>query len=123
MVKIKQDTFSKVKELLLNEVDSIQKLATKHHKVFLGGENYRTEHLEKYQQTHMQVVSEIANNLEMDDLKKGTAIFKKLGTALAKESVKDELTIEEAVNGIIFLKQAVWQKICDRGLLNDFDVT
>jgi signal transduction histidine kinase len=101
--------FSIMRKFLITHADEIQKLATRHHKEFLGGRNFRTEHIEKYQENHIKIVEEFANNLRFKDVKHGNGVFKKLGTKLAHDSVKDKLTIEEAVDGIIFMKQAVWQ--------------
>lgn len=114
-----QKKFSTIKKFLLDNADAIQKLATKHHKRFLGGMTFRSELLSKYQKNHVKVVYKFADNLEVKDLKRGTASFKKLGEILAKDSVKDGLTIEEAVDGIIFLKQAVWELLDKEGLLDE----
>lgn len=115
----KQQKFSKIKKFLIENADAIQKLATQHHKEYLGGEEYRSEIIDKYQKNHIKVVKEFAKNLETKNLKRGTKVFKKLGDTLAKDAVRDGLTIEEAVNGTIFLKQAIWQMLDKEGILND----
>lgn len=112
-----KNVFSEIQNFLIKNANTIQKLATQHHKEFLGGEKFRSEYIDKYQQNHIKVVEECAKNLKKKDIKKGTAAFKKLGERLAKDSVKDGLTIEEAVDGIIFLKQATWELLYKQGLL------
>jgi excisionase family DNA binding protein len=114
--------FSDIHEILMRDANIIQKLATKHHKQFLDKKILRSEFLDKYITNHTAIVEEIANNLAVEDIKKGIAIFKALGDKLAKESFKDGLTLEEAVDGTIFLKQAIWQKLKDEGLLNKLNV-
>jgi signal transduction histidine kinase len=112
------DVFSIMKNFLMIHADEIQKLATSHHKEFLGGDNFRTEHLEKYQKNHIKIVQKFGENLRFKDIKHGIDTFKRLGERLAKDSVKDNLSIEEAVDGIIFMKQAVWQLMEKHGLLD-----
>ena len=114
---LRKNTFSEIKEFLINNADEIQKLATQHHKEFLGSKKFRSEFIDKYQENHIKVVKEFANHLQHEDIKKGLAAFKKLGETLAKDSVQDGLTIEEAVDGIIFLKQATWEMLHKEGLL------
>jgi signal transduction histidine kinase len=127
-MKTKQNTFSPetqkkfevIRRFLQEHADSIQKLATKHHKVFLGGKKFRTEHLKKYQDYHILIVHEFANNLYIKDIQKGKKIFNDIGEALARDAVQDGLTIEETVDGTIFLKQAVWKKLEKDGI---YDLT
>jgi signal transduction histidine kinase len=45
-----------------------------------------------------------------------------LGNKLAKESLRDGLTLEEAVDGTIFLKQAIWQRLKEDGLLAELSI-
>jgi signal transduction histidine kinase len=116
-MKKTQDAFSDIKKFLVENADAIQKLATLHHKEFLGGKRFRSEVIKKYQSNHIKVVRELAKNLETADIKKGSKEFKELGETLAKDSVKDSLTIEEATDGIIFLKQAVWRELEEKGFL------
>src|SRR5436309_1558845 len=108
---IEQAKLSLIRSFLNKNADAIESLATKNHKKFLGGENLRRGIIDKYQENHLKVIEEFANNLESKDLKKGTKVFMKLAQTLAKDSVRNRLHIEEAVNGIIFLKQAVWQML------------
>lgn len=115
--------FAALKNLLIKNADLIQKLATQHHKVFLGGQKFRSEVIKKYQKGHIQVVHELANHLEEEDIHNGTRIFKKLAKDLAENSVKDKLTIEEAVDGIAFLKQAIWQTMERSGLITPLSAT
>ncbi len=107
---------------MIDNADPIQKLATKQHKEFLGGSKFRSEIIEKYQENHIKILQELANHLESNDLKKGLPIFKNLGKTLGTDSVNDQLTIQEAVDGIIFLKQAIWKKIEDAALLKKLNV-
>ncbi|HYK08648.1 MAG TPA: HAMP domain-containing sensor histidine kinase [Candidatus Eisenbacteria bacterium] len=114
--------FSAIHNLLIQEANAIQQLATQQHKHFLGGKRFRNELLNKYKQNHIAIVVELANNLAVGDIKRGTNLFKVLGSKLAKESLHDGLTLEEAVDGTIFLKQAIWQKLREKGLLDTLDV-
>jgi signal transduction histidine kinase len=118
----KNINFAPIKKFLLEHADSIQKLATKHHKEFLRDGKFRSEFIDKYQQNHIKVVNEFAKYLETDDLKSSTGIFKKLGNTIAEDSVRDELKVEEAVDGIIFLKQATWELLNKEGLLDKLTI-
>ncbi len=117
LMKNGKDSFSGIKKYLEENANSIQRLATAHHKEFLGGEKFRTEIIEKYQENHIKVVQELSKNLETSNIIKSLQVFKKLGEVLAKDSVRDHLTIEEATDGIIFLKQAIWEKLQNEGFL------
>lgn len=118
VAKIESEKIALIRQFLIDHADSIQKLATKHHKLFLGEKNFRSEKIKKYQLYHIEIIREFANNINRQDLKKGTLVFNRLGEKLAKEAVADGLTIEETVDGTIFLKQAVWEKLANEdGLL------
>lgn len=101
--------FQAIKEHLHNNANAVQKLATSEHKKYLGGKKFRTEYIEKYQDLHVQIINEFVNNL--DNKSKGISIFKKLGTIIATEAVNDDLTIKEALDGIIFLRQSIWKSL------------
>ncbi len=118
--KTKQEKLNIIRDFLQKHANDIQKLATQQHKVYLGGKSFRSEYMEKYQKLHINIVHEIANNLRTSNIKRGSAIFKVLGDSLAQEAVQDGLTIEETVDGTIFLKQAIWKKLEEDGV---FDLT
>ncbi len=116
--KEKAQKLETIRQFLLDNSDGIQKLATKQHKLFVGGKNFKSENLEKYQKFHNDIIHELADNLYAKNFKKGISIFNKIGESFAKEAVQDGLTIEETVDGTIFLKQAIWKKLADEdGLL------
>ncbi|MDQ3008253.1 MAG: PAS domain-containing sensor histidine kinase [bacterium] len=116
-IQKEQKKFTKIKKLLKTNADAIQKLATAHHTKLIGSDPVPDEHHTKYNKAHIKIVKAIANNL--DDFEKGTAVFRKLGEELAKSAVKDGLTIEEAVDGTIFQKQAIWKKLYETELLKE----
>ncbi len=119
-MKDREKIYKEIKKFLILHADDIQKQATKHHKKFVGsGGKYRSEIIEKYQENHRKIVRALAANLSEKDFKKGLRTFKSLGENLAEDSVKDGLYIEEAVNGIIFLKQALFEKVKKTGLINE----
>ncbi len=109
--------FVKIKKLLKENLDSIQKLATTHHTRLIGGDPLPPEHIVKYKEIHMKMVRAIANNL--DNREKGIIRFNALGIEIAESAVKDNLSIEEAVDGTIFLKDAIWKKLDETGLLKE----
>ncbi len=113
---ISTSRFSKIKKFLKENADEVQKSATLEHKLHLGKENYRGEYINKYQDYHIKIVMELAKYIDKP-IDEGTEIFHILAETLAKQSVKDGLTIEEAVDGIIFLKQALWKKLHSENLL------
>ncbi len=114
---IKKSNFGEIREYLIKNANSIQRRATQHHKELLGGNHFRSEVIEKYQELHIEVVNQLALHLDSSELKKGRRVFKELGEKLAKDSVKDRLTIEEATDGIIFLKQTMWEKLAEGDFL------
>lgn len=119
-IKTKKEKFTVIKNFLIKHANAIQKLATHYHKEFLGGKKFRSEFIRKYQNFHIQIVKEFAHHLDSDKIKKGSETFKNIGVILAQEAVQDGLTIEETVDGTIFLKQAVWKKLEEDGI---FDLT
>ena len=119
-VTSEQKKVSKIKQLLTDNADAIQKLATVNHAKLIGSDPLPHKQSKKYSNTHMKIVKSIASNLS--DFEKGTEVFKKLGEELAKDAVMDELTIEEAVDGTIFLKQAIWKKLEETGVLKEISV-
>jgi PAS domain S-box-containing protein len=103
------NNFPAIKKFLKEHADTIQKLATKEHKKYLGGKKFRSEQIQAYQDMHIRVVKEFANHLTNKE--KGLVLFKKLGREIGIEAVEDGLTIKEAVDGFIFLKQGVWKAL------------
>ena len=116
-IQEEQKKFAKIQQLLTINANAIQKLATVHHASLIGGDPLPDEHYSKYQQIHVKIVVAIAQYL--DDFEAGAEAFKVLGVELANEAVKDGLSIEEAVDGTIFLKQSIWKKLEETGLLNE----
>jgi len=102
-------TFYKLKSFLKDNEDSIQKLATSEHTKLIGGNPVPNEHQSKYTKIHIKIVKAIALNLT--DFVKGTKNFNHLGVEVANDALRDNLTIEEAVDGTIFLKQAILKKL------------
>jgi PAS domain S-box-containing protein/excisionase family DNA binding protein len=116
MIQPEKKILDKVKKLLIENANDIQKDSTEHHIRFLGDENFRHEFVRKYKKNHIKIVKTFAENLD-SDLEEGTMIVKNLGETLAKDSLNDGLTIEETVDGIVFLKQAIWHILDKEGLL------
>ncbi len=116
-IREEQRKFVKIKKLITENWDSIQKSATAHHTYLIGGDPLPPEHISKYKNLHTQMIKAIAHNLH--DFEKGTTHFNILGVELAKEAVRDNLTIEEAVDGTIFMKQAIWKTLEKTGILNE----
>ena len=116
-VKKEQRQFTKIKRLLKANANAIQKLASEHHTTLIGSDPLPAKQFKKYTATHIKIVKAIAHNLS--DFEKGSIVFKKLGEELAKDAVEDNLTIEEAVDGTIFLKQAIWKNLEKAGVLKE----
>lgn len=112
----KEDKFTEIRDFLVENADAIQKLATRHHKKYMGGKKFRTELISKYQHFHVLIVKEIANNLNPENLKVSSEVFNTIGETLGNEAVQDGLTLEETSDGTIFLKQAIWKKLEEDGL-------
>ncbi len=116
-IKKQKTQFQKLKTLLKDNANAIQELATVYHTKLIGCDPIPDKHFDKYIKAHIKIIKAIADNLE--DNKIGITVFKKLGEVIAKDAVKDGLTIEEAVDGTIFLKQAIWKKLEDKGILQE----
>lgn len=108
-IQNKQHTFKKLKAFLKENENSIQKLATDLHTKLIGSDPLPKEHFSKYTKIHIKIVKAIALNLT--DFEKGTKNFNQLGVEIAQDALKDGLTIEETVDGTIFLKQAIMKKL------------
>lgn len=112
------NTYTAIRTYLLKNSIQILNLATKHHKELLSDANYRYPFIEKNRPNHLKVIRTLAKHLEARDVKRGSEQFRHLGMVLAKDAVKNKLHIEEAVNGIMFLEQAIWDTLYEEGLLN-----
>lgn len=117
MIKKENKKFVKIKKFLIDNADDIQKLATSHHTKFIGSNPLPKKYLNKYSKEHIKIIKAISHNLS--NFRKGITVFRKLGEELAKNAVKDGLTIEEAVDGTIFQKQAIWKKLEETGILKE----
>lgn len=117
-----KDKFTNLKQFLIEHADSIQKEATLHHKKYLGTSSLRSDYIDKYQAAHIKIVIELANHIEDANIKKGSDFFKKLGETIAHESVRDGLTLEEAIDGTLFLKQATWTELNKKGILKELSM-
>lgn len=113
---------SLIRAFLINHADSIQREATKMHKKYLGTSSLRIEFINKYQKAHIKIIKELANYLDGKNLKEGIAAFNKLGESLAQQSTQDGLNLEEALDGTIFLKQAIWVSLKRSNLLERISV-
>lgn len=111
-----QKRMVEVKEVLKSNPDGIQKRATKQHKKLLSSGPLLGEKLDKYINKHIHIVETIANNLK--DVTRGLPILKRIGKKLAKDAIEDGLTLEEAVDGTIFLRQAVWKELEEERILH-----
>ena len=111
-------TYAAIKQFLHDNANAIQKRATQHHKDFIGEEQFRSEMIAKYHNSHINIVEQLASHLEQRNIQNGLPVFKQLGETIALDSISDGLTIQEAVDGVIFLKQALWEKAQEAGLLN-----
>jgi len=109
-----------IKKVLRKNEEAIQKSASSIHIKLNGANPIPHKYILKYKNIHIKLVRAIANNL--DDFEKGTVYFNKLGVKLAKDAIKDALTIEEAVDGTIFLKQAIWKKFEETILLKELSI-
>ncbi len=109
----------KIKKLLMDNAEVIEKEATRQHVKYLPGDKLRRKFLEKIRVEHVGIVKEIARHLEDQSIEQGIAFFNALGEQLATKSIAEGLRIQEAVNGSIFLKQSIWKKIEDEGLLKE----
>lgn len=116
----RKEKYQDIREFLIQHADEIQQEATAQHKKYLDRGNLRNEFLIKYKNSHRLVIRELANNLAIS--KQGVGLFKRLGELLAKDSVKDGLTLEEAVDGTIFLKQAIWTKLKNADLIKNLSI-
>ncbi len=115
----KSPTFNKIKLFLIEYADPIQKEATNLHKIYLGEKSLRVEFIAKYQNHHIATVQEIGRHFLDEDKSKGVKLFNEFGEKLGTEAVQDGLTIEEAIDGTIFLKQSIWTALKKKKLLSD----
>lgn len=115
MIRTEKDKFQKIKRFLKNHARDIQKSASKKHRRYLGRQNVRQSFLKKPNREHTRLIEELAKNL--DNLKKGSEIFKHHGQTLGSAARQQGQTLEEAIDGTIFLKQAFWEELEHAGLL------
>lgn len=115
MIHVEKSKFTKIKKFLKKNAEDIHTIANKKHISKLGTDNVRIKNLNKHAKETIKIIKEFANHLE--DVEKGKIIFEKLAKNIALKSIKEGLTLEESVDGTIFLKQAFWEKLEQEGLL------
>ncbi len=115
MIRVEKDKYQNIREFLLDNAEVIQQSANKKHIDYLGTEDAKLQNLAKNHADYVAIVKELAHNLE--NLKKGKLLFERLGIKLAKKSIAQGLTLEETIDGTIFLKQAFWEQLNKAGLL------
>lgn len=108
--------FQKIATALIIEADYIHKHATTLHKTYLGGDVFRTEILETYKRFHRKFIREIAEHFQ-DPVIVLSDSFKLFAQELVRNALKDGLTLKEAMDGNIFLKQAIFHCLHEKGLL------
>lgn len=113
------DPYAPVKRYLVSHADSILKHASSLHRTYIGRARYRKDVAEKYRIQHKKIIMVLAKHLEVRDIRRGSKVFRALAKDLAKDFVSQNLTIEESVNGIAFLKQSVWRDLKKHNLLGD----
>lgn len=109
----------KIKQYLLKHLEAIEDEAIQKHISYLGKQGLRKRVYESGKKRYLRVLKEIANHLEYAKLQDAVMRLRAYGTKFAKQAVKDGLTIQEAVDSTIFLKQVVWDKIKNEGFLRD----
>ncbi len=117
MMHPQKDTFSLVQKLLTEYASQLQKSSSQMRNQLIGSDE-NSENAKKRRPDYREVVTLLADNLE--DVDKGKLLFTALGEKLAKKAHHDGLSLEEAVDGIIFLKQAIWDKFNQKGVLDKF---
>ncbi len=115
MINISPETYAEIKHFIYENARGIQELSLKKHIQYLGKKQLRISYTRNQIARHVALIREFANN--MDNVKKGTEVFGRLGEQIARDAVMHNLTLEEAVDGTIFLKQAFWEKLEEEGLL------
>lgn len=116
------DIYSKIKLFLIENADPIQKAATNEHKKYLGTKSLRIEVIAKYQDRHIKAVQEIGKHLISGNITSGTNFFIKFGEEFGRTAVQDGLSIEEAIDGTIYLKQAIWATLNNAKLIDSLSV-
>nr|MBP7967766.1 PAS domain-containing protein [Candidatus Woesebacteria bacterium] len=116
---IERKKLDKIKKYLLQHAKDIEKEATMDHLRYLGPEYMRIEAIQKYMAAHIRILKSIIHHIESKSLESATQYVKKLGDLLATNAIKDGLSIQEATNGIIYLKQAIWKSLNKAGLLHE----
>lgn len=120
MIQAEKEKFAEITKFLRANAEEIYDSAMIKHFELLGMKHVQEKKLETNKDELIAVITELANNLE--DSMQGKGIFEGLGEKIAKKSIEHDLSIEEAVDGTIFLKQAFWEKLEQEGLLNALTV-
>lgn len=100
--------FREIRKQLIIHTEEIITTATEEHKKYLGVNKTRVGFVKKSERNHVVIIKKISHDLIHAPIEHAV-VFRQLGEKIAADSVKDGLTIEEAVDGIIFLKQAIWK--------------
>lgn len=109
-----------IAEFIKKNANKIRKIAIKERKKYAGTANLRREKLHAYISIHIEILHKIADNL--NQINQSIPVFKALGEKLAEQAVKDNLTLEEAVDGTVFMKQTIWRLIEERQIHSQLTV-
>ncbi|MDB5177201.1 MAG: sensor hybrid histidine kinase [Candidatus Saccharibacteria bacterium] len=98
-----------IKQFLQKNASKIQKLANQNHLSYVGSDTANVKILTKNRRFFVEVIERVADTPKYTPRSK--KIFQKLGHEIAQNSIVYGLTLEETVDSVIFLKQAIWEKL------------
>lgn len=112
-----ESRFAAIRKLIVSKAKTITREATRRHAKLVGLHNVRIAVLRVWGDHHATLVKEVANQLGNRDQEAALEVFREIGARLGRQAVDENITLEEAVDGMIFLKQAVWAQVRRSGLL------
>lgn len=116
VIQVDHSDRTRIEELLERYAKEIQEASLEKHVELLDSDE-NSDGLNQHRKEHVESVKLLARYL--NDFEKGREAFNKLGEKLAKRSVTQGLTLEQALNGSIFLKQSIWEKLNQKDIFSE----
>ncbi len=120
MIQVEKEKFADISKFLRENAEEIYGIATQKHAKYLDTKHVQEKKLHINKAEAMVLITELAHNL--DDSERGAIVFERVGERMAKHSLVYGVTLEEAIESLLFLKQTSWETLEQAGLLTKLTV-
>ncbi len=109
MVRDKEDAYGTIKRFLTTHADEIEKSAVEKYLAYLGGDEAARMRHQKNRRHYLSLIKTVAKYL--DNVSAGQKVITHMSSILAESAIKGGFTLEEMIDALRFLRQALWKAI------------